>query len=218
MAGGEEVVNGGNVADFDDAAAMVAQAVATFGTLDVVVNNAGILGDKVLVNMSADEWDSVIAVHLRGTFDPPRRRVLARPRQGRRARRRAGDQHDLDVRDLRQRRADELRCRRGRHRLADDARGRRAAPLRVTVNAIALRALTGMTESRYVTGRVFDVSGLGLAIAEGWHRGPGVPPIEDPTLVGLGVEELMFEARPNADMTGADREGPGRPSKPVRAA
>src|SRR3954454_2580803 len=71
-AGGEAVVNGGNVADFDDAGRMVAQAIDEFGRLDVLVNNAGILRDRMLVNMDPAEWDAVIAVHLRGTFAPTR--------------------------------------------------------------------------------------------------------------------------------------------------
>src|SRR3954454_15912794 len=71
-AGGEAVVNGGNVADFDDAGRMVAQAIDEFGRLDVLVNNAGILRDRMLVNMDPAEWDAVIAVHLRGTFGPMR--------------------------------------------------------------------------------------------------------------------------------------------------
>jgi NAD(P)-dependent dehydrogenase (short-subunit alcohol dehydrogenase family) len=70
--GGEAVVNGGNVADWDDAGAMVQQAIDTYGRLDVVVNNAGILRDRMLVNMDVSEWDAVIAVHLKGTFNPTR--------------------------------------------------------------------------------------------------------------------------------------------------
>lgn len=67
-AGGEAVINGGSVADFDQARAMVEQARDSFGRLDIVVNNAGILRDRMFVNMTPDEFDSVIAVHLRGTF------------------------------------------------------------------------------------------------------------------------------------------------------
>ncbi len=73
--GGEAVVNGGNVANFDDAKAMIAQAIDTFGRLDVLVNNAGILRDRMLTNMEENEWDSVIAVHLKGTFAPTRHAV-----------------------------------------------------------------------------------------------------------------------------------------------
>ena len=70
--GGEAVVNTDNVADFLGAKRMVDQAIDTFGTLDVLVNNAGILRDRVLVNMVEPEWDAVIAVHLKGTFAPSR--------------------------------------------------------------------------------------------------------------------------------------------------
>ena len=70
--GGEAVVNTDNVADFNAAKRMIDQAVETFGRLDVLVNNAGILRDRVLVNMMEEEWDAVINVHLKGTFAPSR--------------------------------------------------------------------------------------------------------------------------------------------------
>jgi NAD(P)-dependent dehydrogenase (short-subunit alcohol dehydrogenase family) len=71
-AGGEAVVNGESVADFMGARRMVEQAIDTFGTLDVLINNAGILRDRVLANMMEEEWDAVINVHLKGTFAPSR--------------------------------------------------------------------------------------------------------------------------------------------------
>ena len=71
-AGGEAVVNTDNVADFMGAKRMIDQAIDTFGGLDVLVNNAGILRDRVLANMMEEEWDAVIAVHLKGTFGPAR--------------------------------------------------------------------------------------------------------------------------------------------------
>jgi NAD(P)-dependent dehydrogenase (short-subunit alcohol dehydrogenase family) len=70
--GGEAVANGDDVSDWDGAQRMVNQAVETFGRLDVLVNNAGILRDRMLVNMTEEEWDAVIQVHLKGTFAPSR--------------------------------------------------------------------------------------------------------------------------------------------------
>jgi len=67
-AGGSAVANRGDVADFDDARAMVQQAVDEWGRLDVLVNNAGNLRERMLFNMSEEEWDDVIRVHLRGHF------------------------------------------------------------------------------------------------------------------------------------------------------
>jgi NAD(P)-dependent dehydrogenase (short-subunit alcohol dehydrogenase family) len=68
--GGEAAVNGADVSDFAAAKEMIDQAVETFGGLDVVVNNAGILRDRMLTNMTEEEWDLVIKVHLKGTFGP----------------------------------------------------------------------------------------------------------------------------------------------------
>src|SRR5947199_3650554 len=71
-AGGEASTNGENVADFAGAERLVRQAIDEFGRLDILVNNAGILRDRMLVNMTEDEWDAVIAVHLKGHFAPTR--------------------------------------------------------------------------------------------------------------------------------------------------
>src|SRR5207248_3020958 len=71
-AGGEAIANGANVADFAQAEEMVQAARDAFGRLDILVNNAGILRDRMLVNMTEDEWDAVIAVHLKGHFAPTR--------------------------------------------------------------------------------------------------------------------------------------------------
>src|SRR5579864_2903153 len=69
-AGGEAVANGADVSDFAQAKGMIDQAVQTFGKLDVLISNAGILRDRMLVNMTEQEWDAVIKVHLKGTFAP----------------------------------------------------------------------------------------------------------------------------------------------------
>jgi NAD(P)-dependent dehydrogenase (short-subunit alcohol dehydrogenase family) len=70
--GGRAVANGENVADFAGAERMVQQAIEELGGLDILVNNAGILRDRMIVNMTEQEWDSVIAVHLKGHFAPTR--------------------------------------------------------------------------------------------------------------------------------------------------
>ena len=70
--GGEAVANGDNVASWEGAQRLINTAIETFGDLHAVVNNAGILRDRVLINMTEDEWDAVIAVHLKGTFGPSR--------------------------------------------------------------------------------------------------------------------------------------------------
>ena len=70
--GGKASANYGNVASWADAEAMVQQAVDEFGRIDIVVNAAGILRDRMIFNMSEAEWDAVIAVHLKGTFNVSR--------------------------------------------------------------------------------------------------------------------------------------------------
>jgi NAD(P)-dependent dehydrogenase (short-subunit alcohol dehydrogenase family) len=69
-AGGEAIANGDDVSDFAGAARLIQDAIAKFGKLDVLVNNAGILRDRMLINMTEAEWDAVIKVHLKGTFAP----------------------------------------------------------------------------------------------------------------------------------------------------
>ncbi|MGH9271845.1 MAG: SDR family oxidoreductase [Ilumatobacteraceae bacterium] len=71
-AGGEAVVNGDNVADWEGAQRLIATAIESYGDLHVLVNNAGILRDRVLANMTEEEWDAVVNVHLKGTFAPSR--------------------------------------------------------------------------------------------------------------------------------------------------
>lgn len=67
--GGEAAINGGSVASHADAQAMVDQAVDTFGGLDIVVHAAGVLRDRMIFNMTEEEWDVVVAVHLKGFFN-----------------------------------------------------------------------------------------------------------------------------------------------------
>lgn len=80
-AGGRAVADYSNVADFAAAAAMVDLAQREFGGLDILVNNAGIVRDRMIFNMSEDEFDSVVAVHLKGSFNCARHASVAMRRQ-----------------------------------------------------------------------------------------------------------------------------------------
>ncbi len=71
-AGGEAVANGDSVSDFKSAKRIIECAVDTFGKLNIVVNNAGILRDRMIFNMAEEDWDSVMAVHLKGSFNMSR--------------------------------------------------------------------------------------------------------------------------------------------------
>ncbi len=83
--GGQAVANYGDVSSFEDAQALVQQALDAFGHLDIVVNNAGILRDRMIFNMTEEEWDAVHAVHLKGTFNVTRHAcaVFRQQRSGR---------------------------------------------------------------------------------------------------------------------------------------
>lgn len=243
-AGGEAVANLENVADWDGAERMVAQAVDTYGQLDVVVNNAGILRDRMMANMSEAEWDAVINVHLKGTFAPARH-AAAHWRE----RSKAGE--DVNGRLINTTSVSGIYGNVGQTNYGAAKAGIASFSIisalelhryGVTVNAIAPGALTRMTEdlgmgnlegdekdrmsprwiapictwlaseeSAGVTGRVFEASGRTLAVANMWQRGPEVDPVDDPTLLGPLVEQLMAEAQPNSDMQGKPARGPGRP-------
>jgi NAD(P)-dependent dehydrogenase (short-subunit alcohol dehydrogenase family) len=237
--GGEAIANGANVADYDAAGEMIQQAVDRFGRLDVLVNNAGILRDRMLVNMDESEWDSVIEVHLKGTFSPARH-AAAHWRE----RVKAGEA--VDARLINTTSPSGIYGNAGQTNYGAAKAGIAAFTViaameleryGVTVNAIAPGALTRMTEglgmgaldeemkasfhprwiapivtwlaspeSAGVTGRVFQVSGRELAVAEGWHRGPSTEPTDDPTQMGAKVAALLADARANADMAGNDKE------------
>ncbi len=68
--GGEAIAHTDDISSWDGAKSLIQLAIDTFGTIDVVVNNAGILRDRMMVNMTEAEWDAVIKVHLKGTFGP----------------------------------------------------------------------------------------------------------------------------------------------------
>ena len=70
--GGEAIANYGSVASYTDAEALIKAAIDTYGKLDILVNNAGILRDRMVFNMAEEEWDAVVAVHLKGHFNTVR--------------------------------------------------------------------------------------------------------------------------------------------------
>ncbi len=130
--GGEAISNGDNVASWEGGQRMVNSAIEAFGTLDILVNNAGILRDRVLVNMTEEEWDAVVAVHLKGHFVPTRwaaaywREQVEGGGDGHRERR----EHVVDVGPALESRPDELRRGEVGHRDLHADRGEGAVALR----------------------------------------------------------------------------------------
>ncbi len=248
--GGEAVVNGGNVAKFDEAKVMVDQAIDTFGDINIVVNNAGILRDRMLFSMSEADWDAVIAVHLKGTFGPAHHASAhwrAQVKAGKEAYGRiintaspsgiygnVGQTNygaaKAGIAAFTMIAAQELvkygvtvNC------LAPTAVSRLTLPLMggednltdEMMEAMSPRWIAIVTtwlaspEGANVTGRVFDIRGPQLGIAEGWHLGPTATQPDDPAELGPVMAELMGKARLNASMAGTDHEGPGYPSQSI---
>jgi NAD(P)-dependent dehydrogenase (short-subunit alcohol dehydrogenase family) len=236
-AGGEAVASGDDVSDFEAARRMIGQALSAFGRLDVLVNNAGILRDRMLVNMSEAEWDAVIQVHLKGTFAPAHF-AAAHWREEQKAGR-AVDARIINTTSVSGIYGNPGQTNYGAAKMGIAAftiiAARELRRYGITVNAVAPGALTRLTEplqqrelgeaeraamsprwiapivtwlasseSREVTGRVFEASGRILAVAEGWHRGPTVPAVDDPLRVGPIALDLVKRARRNAGMDGQD--------------
>ena len=68
--GGNAIANGADVSDWEESRQMIGMAISTYGKLDILINNAGILRDRMLVSMSEADWDEIMKVHLKGTFAP----------------------------------------------------------------------------------------------------------------------------------------------------
>ncbi len=236
--GGEAVADYENVADFAGAERLVQRAVDTWGRLDILVNNAGILRDRMLVNMTEEEWDAVIAVHLKGHFAP-----LRHAAEHWRAEAKAGRTPSARV----------VNTSSGAGLLGSVGQGNYSAAKAgiagltvvaaaelarygVTVNAIAPAARTRMTEavfasmarpdegfdamapenvsplvvwlgsgdSRDVTGRVFEVEGGVVSVADGWQHGPRVDKGArwEPGELGDVVRRLLDEAPKPAPVYG----------------
>jgi len=233
--GGQAVANADDVADWDGSKRLIHTAIEHFGRLDALVNNAGILRDRTLANMEAEEWDSVIRVHLRGTFAMSRHAAAYWKDMAK-----SGEK--LDARIVNTSSGSGLYGNPGQSNYG----AAKAAIASLTiiasqellrygvkVNAIAPTALTRMTDDRPfaqkykelgehefnrlapenvaplvvwlvsdaandVTGRVFNVDGGRISVAEPWIAGPEV---DKGALWEVGeldsvVPDLLEKARP----------------------
>jgi NAD(P)-dependent dehydrogenase (short-subunit alcohol dehydrogenase family) len=230
-AGGEAVANTDDVADWDGSKALIQTALDAFGGLDVLVNNAGFLRDRMLVGMSIEEWDAVVRVHMRGHFC-----TLRHASDYWRGQTKAGAAVDARI----------INTSSGAGLMGSVGQGNYSAAKAgivgmtlvasaelarygVTVNAIAPAARTRMTEvampdmmkvpetgfdamapenvsplvvwlgspdSREVTGRVFEVEGGLVCVADGWQHGPKVDNGERwaPADLGPVVRDLIAQA------------------------
>jgi NAD(P)-dependent dehydrogenase (short-subunit alcohol dehydrogenase family) len=203
-AGGEAVANADDVADWAGAENLVNTALTTFGGLHTLVNNAGFLRDRMLVNMSEEEWDLVTRVHLKGHFAPLRHAAAYW-----RAQSKAGT--PVAARVINTSSGAGLQGSIGQGNYGAAKAGIAAMTIQaaaemgrfgVMANAIAPSARTRMTEGNFdnmgpvesgfdamdpgnvsplvvwlgselceVTGRVFEVEGGQVALADGWHHG-----------------------------------------------
>jgi len=232
--GGEAVPNYDSVTDFAGAENIVNTAVNAFGKIDILVNNAGIVRDRTLVKMSEEDFDAVLAVHLKGSFNCARHAAPLMKDQG--------YGRIINISSSAGLRGNFGQTNYGAAKagiasftvIAAMELGRYG----VTVNAIAPVARTRMTEnlggassqpvdpasfdrmapenisplvvwlgspeSKDVTGRVFQVAGGMIRVAEGWHGGPVANQDDrwDPAELGKIVPDLVGQARANANMMG----------------
>jgi NAD(P)-dependent dehydrogenase (short-subunit alcohol dehydrogenase family) len=230
-AGGEAVANGDDVSSWSGAAHLVQAAVDRWGRLDTVVNNAGIVRDRMIVSMGEDEWDAVMRVHLKGTFA-----VTHHAANHWRERAKAGD--DVGARVVNTSSGAGLAGSVGQANYAAAKAGIAALTLvaavelgryGVTVNAIAPSARTRMTETVFVdmmakpatgfdamdpaniaplvvwlgsgesgdvSGRVFELAGGRISVAQGWMPGPELDHGDrwEPAELGTAVRKLISEA------------------------
>jgi NAD(P)-dependent dehydrogenase (short-subunit alcohol dehydrogenase family) len=237
--GGEASANRSDVADYQQAGEIVEAAVEAFGGLDVVVNNAGFVRDRMFVSCSEDEWDAVIRVHLKGHFCVASQACAWWRQQSKQG-------NPVDARIINTSSGAGLQGSIGQSAYSAAKGGIatltlvQAAELGrygITSNAIAPSARTRMTEevfsdmmkkpdsgfdamapenvsplvvwlgsaeSRDVTGRVFEVAGGSISIADGWREGPRLDKGArwEPDEVGAAVHELLGKAVPSQKVYG----------------
>jgi NAD(P)-dependent dehydrogenase (short-subunit alcohol dehydrogenase family) len=236
--GGQAVANSDDVADWGGAARLVKMALSAYGRLDVLVNNAGFVRDRMLVEMTEPEWDDVIRVHLKGHFLPLRH-------AGAHWRERSKGGQAVDARVINTSSGAGLfgSVGQGNHSTAmagiaalTQVAAAELGRYGVTVNAIAPAARTRMTEealgvvmpgsefdamdpanvaplvawlgsaeSAHVTGRVFEVEGGVISLADGWRHGPRVDGGArwEPAEVGDAVAKLLADAAEPEPVRGA---------------
>jgi NAD(P)-dependent dehydrogenase (short-subunit alcohol dehydrogenase family) len=238
--GGDAVADRSDVADWAGARTLIDTAIETFGSLDVLVNNAGFLRDRMLANLEEDEWDAVVRVHLKGHFAPLRHAAAywrsefkaCRPvdarivntssgaglqgsvGQGNYAAAKAGiaamtlvaasefARYGVTVNAI----APAARTRMTEGAFADDmARPTSGFDAMAPENISPLVVWLGSTESKDVTGRVFEVEGGTIRLAEGWRHGPSVDNGArwSPSNVGKGVHEILAVAAEPVPVYGA---------------
>jgi NAD(P)-dependent dehydrogenase (short-subunit alcohol dehydrogenase family) len=231
--GGEGLANAADIADFEQSAGLVKAALDAFGRLDAVVNNAGILRDRMFVNSSVEEWDAIMRVHLRGHFCTTRHACAYW-----RDRSKAGER--VAARIVNTSSGAGLQGSVGQSNYAAAKAGIAALTLvqaaelaryGITANAIAPSARTRLTESVFpdmmrrpeqgfdvmdpaniaplvawlcseesgdVSGRVFEVEGGKISVADGWRTGPAIDRGGrwDPADVGDAVREILAKSVP----------------------
>ena len=239
-AGGEAMANFADVADWEQSGELVAATVERFGRLDVVVNNAGILRDRMFVSSSVDEWDAVMRVHLRGHYCVSRHAAAHWCTEAKAVR-------TPDARIINTSSGAGLQGSVGQSAYSAAKGGIasltlvQAAELArygVTANAIAPAARTRMTEGPFsemmrapksgfdawapenisplvvwlgskasssVTGRVFEIQGGTIQLADGWRQGPRVQQESRwrPEDIGDAVASLIRHAKEPARVFGA---------------
>ena len=226
--GGEALANGADVADWEATRALVAETVDTFGGLDVVVNNAGFLRDRMFVSAEEDEWDAVVRVHLKGHFCTARHAAGYWRNQSK-----AGQAVDARIINTSSGAGLQGSVGQSAYSAAKGAiasltlvQAAEMGRYGVTSNAIAPAARTrmteaiftdmaapeegafdenapenisplvvwlGSTESREISGRVFEVKGGLIGTSDGYRDGPVVDKGRrwEPDEVGAAVQELM---------------------------
>jgi NAD(P)-dependent dehydrogenase (short-subunit alcohol dehydrogenase family) len=253
-AGGTAIASAGDVSDWAYAQSLVATAVAEFGVLDALVNNAGVNRDRMLVTMSEDEWDSVLRIDLKGHFAPMRHAAAYWRQQ-------AKDGRPAQARVVNTSSGAGLMGSVGQGNYSAAKAGIAAltvvaaaelARYGITVNAIAPSARTPMTEQVFaekmripdsgfdsmhpgnvsplvvwlasaesgdVTGRMFEIEGGAISVADGWQHGPAISKDGrwEVSEIGRPLRDLLAKAPAPAGVYGALRHRPrGLAPLPVR--